>query len=85
VYIACFRPAGRRVESEPVDNFQDINFEDLEHQQAGFQGKCPLHLLHLFPVSIYRFACWELLVLWEYLCAIPFHVISLLPGIWVEY
>jgi hypothetical protein len=30
VYIACFRPADRRVESEPVDNFQAINFEDLE-------------------------------------------------------
>jgi hypothetical protein len=22
---------------------------------------------------------------WEYLCVIPFHVISLLLGIWVEY
>jgi hypothetical protein len=41
VYIACFWPADRRVESEPVENFQDINFEDLEHQQAGFEGKCP--------------------------------------------
>jgi hypothetical protein len=40
MYIACFRPADRRVESEPVDNFQDINFEDLE-QSAGFEGKCP--------------------------------------------
>jgi hypothetical protein len=35
-YIACFRPADRRVESEPVENFQD-----LEQQQAGFEGKCP--------------------------------------------
>jgi hypothetical protein len=24
-----------RVESEPSENFQDINFEDLEHQQSG--------------------------------------------------
>jgi hypothetical protein len=36
VYIACFQPADRRVESELVENFQD-----LEQQQAGFEGKCP--------------------------------------------
>jgi hypothetical protein len=41
VYIAYFRPADRQVESEPVENFQDIDFEDLEQQQAGFEGKCP--------------------------------------------
>jgi hypothetical protein len=41
VYIACFRHADRQVESEPVENFQDINFEDPEQQQAGFEGKCP--------------------------------------------
>jgi hypothetical protein len=40
VYIAYFWLVDHRVESEPVDNFQDINFEDLEHQQAGFEGKC---------------------------------------------
>jgi hypothetical protein len=40
-YIAYFWPADRRVESVPVENFQDINFEDLEHQQAGFEDKCP--------------------------------------------
>jgi hypothetical protein len=39
--IACFRPVVRQVESEPSENFQDINFEDLEQQQAGFEGKCP--------------------------------------------
>jgi hypothetical protein len=39
--IACFRPVDLRVESEPVENFQDINFEDPEQQQAGFEGKCP--------------------------------------------
>jgi hypothetical protein len=38
--IACFRPADHRVESEPVENFQDLEFEDLE-QPAGFEGKCP--------------------------------------------
>jgi hypothetical protein len=32
--LACFWPADRRVESEPPENFQDINFEDLEQQQA---------------------------------------------------
>jgi hypothetical protein len=40
VYIACFRPGNRRVESEPVENFNDLNYEDLE-QPAGFEGKCP--------------------------------------------
>jgi hypothetical protein len=39
--IACFWPAVRQVESEPSKNIQDINFEDLEQQQAGFEGKCP--------------------------------------------
>jgi hypothetical protein len=28
--LACFRPTDRRVGSEPLENFQDINFEDLE-------------------------------------------------------
>jgi hypothetical protein len=41
VYIACFRPMDRRVESELSENFQDINFEDLEQHQVGFEGKCP--------------------------------------------
>jgi hypothetical protein len=36
MYIACFRLAERRVESELVENFKD-----LEQQQAGFEGKCP--------------------------------------------
>jgi hypothetical protein len=39
--IACFQPADLRVESELLENFQDINFEDPEQQQAGFEGKCP--------------------------------------------
>jgi hypothetical protein len=39
--LACFWPADRRVESELPENFQDINLEDLEHQQVGFEGKCP--------------------------------------------
>jgi hypothetical protein len=37
--IACFRPIDLRVESEPVENFQDLEFEDLE-QPAGFEGEC---------------------------------------------
>jgi hypothetical protein len=40
VYIAYFHPADHRVESEPVENFQDLDFEDLE-QPDGFEGKCP--------------------------------------------
>jgi hypothetical protein len=39
-YIAYFPHADHRVESEPVENFQDLDFEDLEQQQAGFEGKC---------------------------------------------
>jgi hypothetical protein len=38
---ACFGSADYRVESELPENFQDINFEDLEQQPAGFEGKCP--------------------------------------------
>jgi hypothetical protein len=57
VYFACFRPTDHRVKGEPVENFQDLEFEDLE-QPAGFEGKCPGHMLYLFLVSIYRIACW---------------------------
>jgi hypothetical protein len=39
--IACLWPIDRKVESEPSENFQDINFKDLEQQQAGLKGKCP--------------------------------------------
>jgi hypothetical protein len=41
VYIACFWPIDHRVESELQNYFQDIDFEDLEQHQAGFEGKCP--------------------------------------------
>jgi hypothetical protein len=41
MYIICFWSIDRRIESELPENFQDINFEDLEQQQAGFEGKCP--------------------------------------------
>jgi hypothetical protein len=37
--IICFWPVDRRIEGEPPVNFQDIDFEDLEQQQAGFEGK----------------------------------------------
>jgi hypothetical protein len=40
MYIACFWLADHQVESEPVENFQDLDFKDLE-QPAGFEGKCP--------------------------------------------
>jgi hypothetical protein len=44
-YLFCstafFWPVDRQVESEPLENFQDVNFKDLEQQQAGFEGKCP--------------------------------------------
>jgi hypothetical protein len=39
--IACFWPVDCQVESELSVNFQDINFEDLEQQQVGFECKCP--------------------------------------------
>jgi hypothetical protein len=41
VLYCCFWPVDHRVESELLENYQDINFEDLEQQQAGFEGKCP--------------------------------------------
>jgi hypothetical protein len=37
----CFWHVDRRVESELPENFQDIDFEDLEQQRAGFEGKYP--------------------------------------------
>jgi hypothetical protein len=39
--LACFRPADHRIEYDSPENLQDINFEDLEQQPAGFEGKCP--------------------------------------------
>jgi hypothetical protein len=36
VCIACFRFIDCRVENE----LPDIDFEDLEQQQVGFEGKC---------------------------------------------
>jgi hypothetical protein len=48
MYIACFRPADRRVESEPVDNFQDINFEDLERDlKTSVLDTCCTYFLYL--------------------------------------
>jgi hypothetical protein len=39
VYFVCFWSADRQVESEPVENFLDLEFDYLE-QPAGFEGKC---------------------------------------------
>jgi hypothetical protein len=39
--LACFRPIDHRIENEVPENFHDIDFKDLEQQQAGFKGKCP--------------------------------------------
>jgi hypothetical protein len=41
MYIACFWPIDSRVENKLSENSQDIDFEDLEQQQVGFEGKCP--------------------------------------------
>jgi hypothetical protein len=41
MYIACFRPVDRPIESELPKNFQDLDFEYLEQQQVGVEGKCP--------------------------------------------
>jgi hypothetical protein len=41
VHIACFRLVDCRVESELPYNFQDIDFDDLEQQQVGFEGNFP--------------------------------------------
>jgi hypothetical protein len=40
VCIACLRFIDHRVENELPENFHDIDFEDLEQQQVGFEGKC---------------------------------------------
>jgi hypothetical protein len=39
--LACFWPADHRIKNESLENFQDINFEDLEQQPMGFKGKFP--------------------------------------------
>jgi hypothetical protein len=39
--LACFWPADHRIENGSPENFQDINFEDLEQQPMRFEGKCP--------------------------------------------
>jgi hypothetical protein len=39
VYIIRFWHVDRHVESELSENLQDLNFEDLEQQQAGFEGR----------------------------------------------
>jgi hypothetical protein len=38
--VACFWPADHWLESELPENFQDLNFKDLEQQQVGFPNKC---------------------------------------------
>jgi hypothetical protein len=45
--------------NELPENFQDIDFEDLEQQQAGFEGKCFLDACcTYFPyLSIGLYAC----------------------------
>jgi hypothetical protein len=40
VYIFRFWYIDRPVENELAENFQDIDFEDVEQQQAGFEGNC---------------------------------------------
>jgi hypothetical protein len=42
--LACFRladQADHHIENESLENFQDLDFEDLEQQQVGFEGKHP--------------------------------------------
>jgi hypothetical protein len=41
LFSCLFPPIDRRVESELLENFQELDFEDLEQQQVGFEGKCP--------------------------------------------
>jgi hypothetical protein len=39
--LDCFQFIDHHVENELLGNIQDINFEDIEQQQAGFEGKRP--------------------------------------------
>jgi hypothetical protein len=41
VCIACFRFIDRHVENELPKIFQDVDFEDIEQQQVGFDVMCP--------------------------------------------
>jgi hypothetical protein len=58
VYITCFWPIEHRVESELPENFQDIDFEDLEQQHVGFKEKVSLMHVVRISYSIYRNACY---------------------------
>jgi hypothetical protein len=59
VYIACFWPADHQVESEPVENFQDLEFQDLE-QPAGFEASvldaCFTYFLYL-SIGLHASSC----------------------------
>jgi hypothetical protein len=39
-YVTYFWSVDHHLESEPPENFQDVDFEDVEQRQAGFDGKC---------------------------------------------
>jgi hypothetical protein len=41
VCIACFQFIDHRVKNEFPEHFQDVDFDDIEQQQAGFKGKYP--------------------------------------------
>jgi hypothetical protein len=38
--IACFGFTDHRVENELPENFQDVDFVDIEQLQVGYEGKC---------------------------------------------
>jgi hypothetical protein len=50
-----------RLENAPMENFQDIDFEDLEQQQVRFEGKCPWCIFYLFSY-IYLLVCMLVLL-----------------------
>jgi hypothetical protein len=79
--LACFWFIDHRIENKLPENFQDINFEDIEQQQAGFKGKCPWRMLYPF-FCIYLKDC--VLVVTSFVgnpSVIPFHILSFLPGL----
>jgi hypothetical protein len=40
-FVVLFVSSLSIVESKLLENFQDLDFEDLEQQQAGYEVKCP--------------------------------------------
>jgi hypothetical protein len=78
--IACFRPIDHRVESELLENLQDIDFEDMSSSKQDLKSSvldayCTISCTYLWDCML---VCLSILL--GILCFISFQELSLLPG-----